>query len=661
MKIKEFWIAILIFVLCMTVYSFTLAPTIYVGDSGEITAAAYLLGISHPTGFPSYMLLGKLFMTIFPFGSIAWRLNVFSALMASLTCVVLYYYLRLLKLNKILSFGSSLGFAFSLSFWSQAVIQRVYTLNSLFFVSSLYFLTRWYLTKEKKNLYYVALFVGLGITNHTIMIVMGAVMFLFILSVNWRVFLNKKVLKYGTLIFILALSLYLYLPIRSSMDPAFDWGNPENIPNLINYLSREQFWWRAYVHDFRDIAKSLVYNFIQFFREFFVVGFLFSLIGIYFLFKKDKKLSLLFLGLIAGNLFIMLLHGNKADIMIWFRYYIPSYLVLAVFMGVGFNDAVSRIKFKTEYWNYLILVIPLLFLFANYQVNDRSRHYYAYDINYALLNHLEENATLFAGDDNFLFVLIYLYHVEGVRNDVNFILRDLGQNLGYFKFNPDEDDVYYSWIAVDMGDQLELEAHGLAYKVKRKGAEIEWNSDLVKHEIRGIDDETIHKDYMTRNMLGDYFFVMGNNFEKRNFEIADSYYKLASKTAYDNAVLHHNVALIYERNGYYERALDELNKAAAIDDKAIFPEKNKEYSNSDIERIKALMEKAELIGEDENKASNSSSIADELISLQAALESDPDNIEILQKLGDMYMKLELPQLAEQYYGRIEELNAVNKT
>jgi hypothetical protein len=36
------------------------APTIYVGDSGELVAAAATLGIPHPSGYPLYVLLGKL-------------------------------------------------------------------------------------------------------------------------------------------------------------------------------------------------------------------------------------------------------------------------------------------------------------------------------------------------------------------------------------------------------------------------------------------------------------------------------------------------------------------------------------------------------------------------------------------------------------------------
>jgi hypothetical protein len=42
------------------VYAYGSCRTIYVGDSGELVTAVHGLGIPHPTGYPLYVLLGKL-------------------------------------------------------------------------------------------------------------------------------------------------------------------------------------------------------------------------------------------------------------------------------------------------------------------------------------------------------------------------------------------------------------------------------------------------------------------------------------------------------------------------------------------------------------------------------------------------------------------------
>ena len=69
------------------IYTLTLAPdlvhTPLSGDSGELITASYTWGIPHPTGYPTYTLLSKLF-SFLPVGTIAFRYNLFSAVAAAL-------------------------------------------------------------------------------------------------------------------------------------------------------------------------------------------------------------------------------------------------------------------------------------------------------------------------------------------------------------------------------------------------------------------------------------------------------------------------------------------------------------------------------------------------------------------------------------------------
>ena len=59
---------ILIFI-SFIVYFSTICPTVYLGDSGELTTAAFSLGIPHASGYPLYALIGKLFCLV-PIGNI---------------------------------------------------------------------------------------------------------------------------------------------------------------------------------------------------------------------------------------------------------------------------------------------------------------------------------------------------------------------------------------------------------------------------------------------------------------------------------------------------------------------------------------------------------------------------------------------------------------
>ena len=49
-----------------------------------------ILGVPHPTGYPLYCLLGKAFSLLVPWGNLAWRLNLFSAVTTAVGVGLLY-------------------------------------------------------------------------------------------------------------------------------------------------------------------------------------------------------------------------------------------------------------------------------------------------------------------------------------------------------------------------------------------------------------------------------------------------------------------------------------------------------------------------------------------------------------------------------------------
>ena len=75
---QNFSIGIIVFLTSFYTYLHTLCPSVYVGDSGELITAAYTLGICHPPGYPVYCILGKIATIIFPYGNIAFRVNLVS-------------------------------------------------------------------------------------------------------------------------------------------------------------------------------------------------------------------------------------------------------------------------------------------------------------------------------------------------------------------------------------------------------------------------------------------------------------------------------------------------------------------------------------------------------------------------------------------------------
>ena len=64
-------------------YVLTLAQSPVLGDPSEYTFVANILGIAHPPGYAFITLLGKLFQTIIPIGTVAWRMHLLAAVSAA--------------------------------------------------------------------------------------------------------------------------------------------------------------------------------------------------------------------------------------------------------------------------------------------------------------------------------------------------------------------------------------------------------------------------------------------------------------------------------------------------------------------------------------------------------------------------------------------------
>src|SRR5215210_6140730 len=129
-------------------YLGTLAPTVLpystpdTLDSPMLQAEVSVLGVGHPTGYPTYLMLTHLF-TYLPFGDQAYRVNLASAVYG--VAAVLVVYLAGLRLAKraVAAAAGALAFGLSGTFWSQAVIAEVYTFEGLLVALVILFLFLW--------------------------------------------------------------------------------------------------------------------------------------------------------------------------------------------------------------------------------------------------------------------------------------------------------------------------------------------------------------------------------------------------------------------------------------------------------------------------------------------------------------------------------------
>jgi tetratricopeptide (TPR) repeat protein len=553
------------------VYALGASRTIYVGDSGELVTAVAVLGIPHPSGYPLYVLLGKLWTLLLPFGSIAFRMSLFSAFFAAAACGLLHLVGRASRLPAPAAALSALLFAFSPSFWSEANVQRVYALNAFFVALATLLAVRSDASGEdegrRQRLFVAALLVaGLGATNHTFMAVWAAAFVAFALATRPVLLRRPAALAAGALAFLVGLLPYLYLPIRSRQDPVLDWGNPESLAALVGVVTRRDFWARRFLEGPADLFPIAADFALSLRHEVGFAGLVLAALGLALSGRPGRRLLLLPVLVALGNLAAVSLHGSRSDIFIWHRYYIPSYAMLAWVAGFGAAWVLARVPARL---GLLTLLVPVAMLVRGFRDQDRSRYRIGEDFSATLLKDLPPGAHLAASDDNILFVLMYLHLVEGLRPDVDLILQGVSGNaIPALRFDPDTEPLFFTDHPNWNVPQLEVVSSGLAFRVCRRGAEPP-PARVPKTRLEGELDPRVPRDYLTRNLIGQFHYMLGNTLARSDWQRARREYDEAARAAPDNDVLFFNLGLIYAGNGLYDEALAAFRRSDQINPRPI--------------------------------------------------------------------------------------------
>ena len=325
------FIAAIIFLISLTVYGMTMAPTVSFWDCGEFIACSFRLAVPHPPGAPLYLLVGRVFTLIphFLIEDVARRVNLISVLSSAFT--VLFLYLIIVHLVRaylkstdgFLAFvpylGGAIGaliFAFTPSFWFNAVEAEVYAPSMLFTGLVVWLVFHWSERSEQvgneKYILLIAYLIGLALGVHLLNVLALPTVFMIIyyrrfpftlvsfalLAVS-GVLLTLMVypgmvkgiptmidiLGFGGMVVLMAIAIlmlwltlkqrqhalalllscvlliavgyssYMTIYIRSGLDPSIDENNPETIGEFIKYMNREQYGTRGALY-FLDRAAA---------------------------------------------------------------------------------------------------------------------------------------------------------------------------------------------------------------------------------------------------------------------------------------------------------------------------------------------------------------------------------------------------------------------
>ena len=282
----------------------TLAPTIFAVDSVELTTGAMTLGLVHPPGYPTYLLLGRLFLLLPLPGDLGFRLNAMSGLWGVLSGWVAFRILLTLGVRRQFAALAALLGGLSFYIWSQAVVAEVYSLHWLLVLLTIWAVLAWRQSGDGPRgriwLAAAGLAAGLSLTNHitSVLVFPGLAILLFAPGSpsqdHQRPRLGWADWLIGVGCGLAGLLPYLYLPLRYLAEPGLDYARKYLEADLTTWAG---VGWYITGGPFQGMLfnGTLLYRlgesalFVQYLLyNFLVVGLVLAALGAWRLYRQDR-------------------------------------------------------------------------------------------------------------------------------------------------------------------------------------------------------------------------------------------------------------------------------------------------------------------------------------------------------------------------------------
>jgi hypothetical protein len=416
--------------LAFVLYLRTLAPTVLylqdpkLLDTVMVQMQVAVLGITHPTGYPTYLMLTHLF-TYLPFGDPAYRANLASAVYAALAVAAVYRAGLLLGRRIMAAAGGALAFGLGGALWSQAVIAEVYTLNALLVAVTIVILLLWRERQRDRYLLLSAFLIGLCLTNHLTSGLLLPAGVLLVALVDRRKLADVKLVLKGAGLFLLGLVPYLYLPVRAAMDPPMDANNPDNFERFWYVVSGGNLTGSFFSFGPSELPGRMLFYWEHLLENMPFLVVMFALTGAVVVLLRDRAAGI-FLGFLFFGWLFYAVENDIPDIAL---YFIPTYLVLSMWAAAGFGALLDEAESlvgglsKVARWGVIgglsavMLLLPLFGVGETYARSDMSGVYRGQKEIQAVGKNAAPNATVLHHRSS----MWYMVLVEKRRTDLTIV------------------------------------------------------------------------------------------------------------------------------------------------------------------------------------------------------------------------------------------------
>ncbi len=263
--------------------SLTMLPGVAFWDTGELQTVGPLMGTAHPTGFPTYVLLGWFASVVLqPLGEPAFRMNVLAALSVAVAAGVTVDLVRRLTGWLVLGIAAGIALALTPIVWAIATHAETHALHLAFVAILLWLLVAWDervrrhahggsssgsestatadSTSPSGDRFLVAAAVvfALAVGNHSLTLLLALPVGLYVLAVDPHIWRRPRLV--WTCVGALAATLvivYLELPLRAGPFRApIVYGSPDTLEGFVSIVFAEQFR-GSLVDPFGDLSGKL--------------------------------------------------------------------------------------------------------------------------------------------------------------------------------------------------------------------------------------------------------------------------------------------------------------------------------------------------------------------------------------------------------------------
>ena len=267
-------------------------------------------------------------------------------------------------------------------------------------------------------------------------------------------------------VFVLGLSVHVFLVIRASLGPSINEADPSTLENFWAVISRDQYkpgppwerrggWESAFDTHFWRYWSWQYDSGVGIFRYLpYALGAGGALLG--YLRSRRTFLLLAFIMIVTSVGLIWHLNFRPDEVRDRDYFFVAFFHFFTIWIGMGvagfiyvLREAVSPGALRravTVACGLAFLLYPYGQIRAGWHEHDRRGFYVARDYAYNILQPLEQDAIIFTNGDNDTFPLWYLQEVEGIRRDVRVANLSLLNTDWYIKQLRDlEPKVNISW------------------------------------------------------------------------------------------------------------------------------------------------------------------------------------------------------------------------